>query len=356
MSAISRIMVVDDQPQNIQLLEAYLSPEGYDVITAVSGPTALARMATENVDLVLLDVMMPVMNGFEVLAKIRQDAVFGKTPVILVTALRDTEYRVRGIEAGCDDFISKPVDRLELMARVRSLIKVKAYNDLMLHYREDLESEVALRTEDLRKAYETIKAASLDTIYRLSMAAEYKDKETGAHIKRMSAYSAAIAKQIGLDAKATETILYAAPMHDLGKIGIPDSILMKPGKLDAEEWVSMKQHTVIGAKILHGSDAEFIKLGEIIALSHHEKWDGSGYPQGLKGDMIPLAGRITAVADVFDALTSRRPYKEPFSAEAAVGIILQGRATHFDPQIVDAFIAIKEEILSIMEKYSDALQ
>lgn len=355
MPVISRIMVVDDLPQNIELLEAYLAPEGYDVISASSGAEALAKLAAENVDLILLDVMMPAMDGFEVLVNIRKNSVYGQIPVILVTALRDTEYRIRGIESGCDDFISKPVDKHELMARVRSLLKVKAYNDLMLHYREELESDVALRTEDLRKAFETIKAASLDTIYRLSMAAEYKDNETGAHIKRMSTYSAAIAKQLGLDEITTETILYAAPMHDIGKIGIPDSILMKPGKLTPEEWVIMKKHTVIGAKILQGSDAEFIKLAEIIAHSHHEKWDGSGYPNGLIGDKIPLAGRITALADVFDALTSRRPYKEPFSAEKALEIITEGRGTHFDPEVVDAFMAIQGEILTVMAKYGDAL-
>ena len=198
-----------------------------------------------------------------------------------------------------------------------------------------------------------IKAASLETIYRLSMAAEYKDKETGAHIKRMSRYSAAVTRRMGLDESTIETILYAAPMHDLGKIGIPDLILMKPAKLDPAEWEIMKQHTVIGAKILKGSDAEFIRLGETIALSHHEKWDGSGYPNSLKGIEIPIAGRITAIADVFDALTSKRPYKEPFSVEKSLAIIRKGRGSHFDPDVVDAFFAIQDEILTIKKQYGD---
>ena len=185
------------------------------------------------------------------------------------------------------------------------------------------------------------------------MAAEYKDKETGAHIKRMSRYSAAVTCRLGLTENTIETILYAAPMHDLGKIGIPDLILMKSAKLDPVEWEIMKQHTVIGAKILKGSDAEFIRLGETIALSRHEKWDGSGYPNGLKGIEIPIAGRITAIADVFDALTSKRPYKKPFSVEKSLTIIREGRGSHFDPDVVDAFFAIQDEILAVKKQYGD---
>ena len=296
---------------------------------------------------------MPGMDGFEVARRVRQDDKHRLLPIILVTALRETEDRVKGIEAGCDDFISKPVDKIELLARVRSLLKVKAYNDLLSNYRKELESEVTKRTEELKRAFERIKAASLDTIYRLSMASEYKDEDTGAHIKRMSRYSAAVARQIGLDESTIETILYAAPMHDLGKIGIPDVILMKPGKLDPVEWEIMKLHTVIGAKILKGSDAEFIRLGETIALSHHEKWDGSGYPNSLKGTEIPIAGRITAIADVFDALTSKRPYKEPFSVEKSLTIVREGRGSHFDPDVVDAFFAIQDEIIAIKKHYSE---
>ena len=233
------------------------------------------------------------------------------------------------------------------------MLKVKAYNDLMSNYQKELESEVTGRTEELKHAFEKIKAASLETIYRLSMAAEYKDKETGAHIKRMSLYSAAVTRRMGLTESTIETILYAAPMHDLGKIGIPDLILMKPAKLDPVEWEIMKQHTVIGAKILQGSDAEFIRLGETIALSHHEKWDGSGYPNSLKGIEIPITGRITAIADVFDALTSKRPYKEPFSVEKSLAIIREGRGSHFDPDVADAFFAIQDEILTIKKQYDD---
>ena len=263
------------------------------------------------------------------------------------------EYRVRALEAGTDDFLTKPVDKTELRARVSSLLKVKAYNDHMRNYQKELEAEVAKRTEQLRQAFEKIKIASLDTIYRLSRAAEYKDEDTGAHIQRMSHYIAVVAHKMGLNAENVETILYAAPMHDVGKIGIPDRILLKPGKLDPDEWEIMKQHTTIGAQILEGADAEFIKLAEAIALTHHEKWDGSGYPKGLKGSEIALAGRITAIADVFDALISKRPYKEPFPLEKTFIIIQKGRGSHFDPEVVDAFFAVEDEILSIKEKFKD---
>jgi putative two-component system response regulator len=347
------ILVVDDQLQNVELLEAQLVPLGYEIIRAANGKDALTIITGNEIDLMLLDIMMPGMDGFEVIRRVRQGTKTRLLPIILVTALRETEDRIKGIEAGCDDFISKPVDKMELFARVRSLLKVKDYNDLMLNYRKELESEVTARTEQLKKALERIKTASLDTIYRLSVASEYKDEDTGAHIKRMSRYSVAVARRMGLDENTIETILYSAPMHDLGKIGIPDQILMKPAILDPAEWKIMKMHTVIGAKILQGSDAEFIKSGESIALSHHEKWDGSGYPNGVKGQEIPIAGRIVAIADVFDALTSKRPYKEPFTIEKSLAIVKEGRGTHFDPDVVDAFFDIQEEILNIKKQYNE---
>jgi putative two-component system response regulator len=347
------ILVVDDQPQNIELLEAYLVPEGYEIAKAASGEEAFRRLEDSPIDLILLDVLMPVMDGFAVTAGIRKKSALRLLPIILVTALRDTEDRIKGIEAGCDDFISKPIDRMELLARVRSLLKVKAYNDLMGTYRDELELEVTKRTEELYEALKRIKSASLETIYRLSIASEYRDEDTGAHIKRVSRYSASVARRMGLDESTVESILYAAPMHDVGKIGISDQILMKPAKLNPAEWELMKQHTVIGAKILGGSKAAYISIAETIALCHHEKWDGSGYPQGLKGEEIPITSRITAIADVFDALTSRRPYKEPFTTEKALDIIIAGRGIHFDPDVVDAFLAILEEICTIKDHYED---
>lgn len=347
------ILVVDDQPQNIELLDAYLVHQNYEIITARSGEEALWEINGNKIDLVLLDVMMPGMDGFEVIRRVRQDEKYRLLPIILVTALREAEDRVKGIEAGCDDFISKPVDKMELLARVRSLLKVKAYNDLLMNYQKELESDVIKRTGELKRALEKIKAASLDTIYRLSIASEFRDDDTGTHIKRVSLYCAVVAHHMGLGKSDIENILYAAPMHDVGKIGIPDLILLKPAKLNPQEWEIMKQHTVIGAKILNGSDAEFIRLGETIALSHHEKWDGSGYPKGLKGNEIPIAGRITAIADVFDALTSKRPYKEAFSVEKSLALIRDGREIFFDPDAADAFFANQDEILAIKMQYDD---
>ncbi len=345
------LLVVDDLPQNIELLEAHLAADGYCIVTAANGEEALEKLIGNQIDLILLDVMMPGMDGFEVIRRIRRDDALRLLPIILITSLRETEYRVMGIEAGCDDFISKPVDKIELLARVRSLLKIKAYNDLMSNYRKELESEVCRRTEELKHALGKIKDASLETIYRLSIASEYRDSDTGAHVMRVSHYAAAIARQIGLDESTVESILYAAPMHDLGKIGIPDNILIKPFKLNPVEWEIMKHHTDIGARILNGSDAAFISIAETIAQSHHEKFDGSGYPLGLKGQEIPLIARITAIADVFDSLTSRRSYKEPYSVENSLEIIRDGSGNHFDPEVVKAFFAIKDEILTIKKKY-----
>ena len=346
------VLVVDDLPQNVKLLEAYLIPQGYEIVRAANGEEALAKLTKSQIDLILLDVMMPDIDGFEVTRRVRQNDKYRLLPIILVTALGETKDRVKGIEAGCDDFISKPVDKTELLARVKSLLMVKDYNDLMSNYQKELESEVDKRTEELKQASDKLKTASLDTIYRLSIASDYKDGDTGAHIKRMSRYCAAVDRRMGLDEKTISDILYAAPMHDLGKIGIPDKILSKPGKLDPIERDIMKLHTVIGAKILSDSDAELLKLGGIIALSHHEKWDGSGYPNGLKGKAIPIAGRIAAIADVFDALTSTRPYKEPFSLEKSLVIIRRWRESYFDPDVADAFINITEEILTIRAQYT----
>ncbi len=349
----ARILCADDEDINLLLLEGMLVPLGYEVIMARDGEEALERVQETHPDVILLDVMMPKMDGFEVARQLKDNEETRIIPIVMVTALREVEDRVKALEVGADDFLSKPVDQVELRARVRSLIKVKAYHDHMRNYQKELETEVAKRTEQLRKAFQKIKELSLDTIHRLSQAAEYKDEDTGEHIQRMSNISAVVARKMGLNDKTVEAILYASPMHDVGKIGIPDRILLKPGKLEQDEWEIMKQHTVIGAKILGGAKSGFIKLAEIISLTHHEKWDGSGYPKGLKRSKIPLAGRIVSLADVFDALTSKRPYKEPFSLEKSYAIIKEGRGCHFDPDVVDAFFAVEDEIIGIKEKYKN---
>jgi len=350
---MGKILVIDDEQRNLLVMEALLTPLGHNVHLASSGEQGLQAARTDPPDLILLDIQMPGMDGFQVARRVKEDENTRLIPVVMVTGLTDEAARERALEAGADDFLAKPVDRTELKTRVRSLLKVKAFNDHMIHHQKELETQVASRTEQLRQALERTNRASLETIHRLSRAAEYKDENTGEHIVRMSHYSAAIAHTLGLAEKTVQSILYAAPLHDIGKIGIPDRILLKPGKLDPEEWAIMKQHTLIGAGILKQSDSEVIRLAETIALSHHERWDGSGYPQGLAGEDIPLAGRIVAIADVFDALTSRRPYKEAFSLEKTFGIIREGLGRHFAPAVGDAFFSIRDRIVSIRETYQD---
>jgi putative two-component system response regulator len=347
------ILIADDEDRNRRLMEALLLPMGYEVLKAVNGKDAIEKAKETSPDVILMDVMMPVMDGFEAVNVLKQDEETRIIPVVMVTALREVSDRVKALEAGADDFLSKPIDKTELRTRVQTLVKVKAYNDHLRNYQKQLETEVALKTIQLQKTLDALQIASLDFIRRLSRAAEYKDEDTGAHIERMSRYSEVVAQKMGLDGKTIERILYAAPMHDVGKIGISDKILLKPGKLDPDEWEIMKQHTTIGARILSGSRAGIVRLAEVIALTHHERWDGSGYPRGLKGARIPLVGRITAIADVFDALTTRRPYKKPFSVEKSFAIIQESKGSHFDPDVVNAFFAVQYEILAIKNEYQE---
>lgn len=356
MKSIPVILVVDDQIQNIELLEAFLIPQGYYMIRAQSGGEALQALKDNAVDLILLDVMMPGMDGFEVTRRVRENPSYRQLPIMLVTALREKDDHLKGVEAGCDDFISKPVDQIELLVRVRALLKVKAYHDLLNDYQKKLEDDIAARTQELHQALADTKAASLEIIQRLSAASECKDEATGHHIYRMSHYSAAVARQMGLDKAKVELILYAAPMHDLGKIGIPDRILLKPAKLSPLEWEIMKKHTLIGADILKDSKIELLRVGELIARTHHEKWDGSGYPSGLRGIEIPLYGRIVAIADVFDAMTSVRPYKDAMSVDVTLDAIRASKASHFDPAVVDAFFEILDEIRTIKQEYETSEQ
>jgi len=356
MKNIPVILIADDQLPNIELLEAFLSPQGYCLLRAQSGDEALTKVNEVAIDLVLLDVMMPGMDGFEVTRRIRANPAFRQLPIMLVTALREKDDHLKGVEAGCDDFISKPVDKIELLARVRALLKVKAYHDLIDDYQKRLESDIATRTKELHQALADTKAASLEIIERLSTASEYRDETTGHHICRMSHYAAAVARQLGLDKAKVELILYAAPMHDLGKIGIPDRILLKPAKLSPLEWEIMKKHTLIGANILKDSDIELLQVGELIARTHHEKWDGSGYPAGLRGMEIPLYGRIVAIADVFDAMTTVRPYKDAIGMDAALDTIRADKGSHFDPAVVDAFFGILDEIRAIKQEYETSEQ
>ncbi|MFC1877378.1 HD domain-containing phosphohydrolase [Thermodesulfobacteriota bacterium] len=339
------LLVVDDTPENIDILDGILRKD-YKIKVALNGKKALEIGFKNQPDLILLDIMMPGMDGYEVCRRLKENNDTKKIPIIFVTAKGEIEDEARGFKLGAADYITKPVNPVIVRERVKTHLALYDQNRV-------LEEKVQERTAQLGKAFETIKNASLDTIHRLSRAAEYKDEDTGAHLFRMSNYCAAVARKMRLNKTSVESLLYAAPMHDIGKIGIPDRILLKPGKLDSDEWMIMKQHTTFGAAILEGADKGFIKLGEVIAITHHEKWDGSGYPRGLKGREIPLIGRIVAVSDVFDALTSKRPYKEPFSLEKSFDIIRESRGNHFDPDVVDAFLHAKDELLDIKEKYKD---
>ncbi len=350
---MTNILIVDDDPFVQNMMRQVLARHGYSAVSASDGRSALEQIAVKAPDLIMLDLSMPGLNGFDVAGEIKQNAATCDIPVILITGMASVDNHVRAMEMGVDDFMPKNAANAEIIARVRAHLKVKQLKDQVKHHQHTLETRVAQRTDQLNKTLKQLRETSLETIFKLMVASEYRDNETGAHIKRMGHYCAAIAQEMGLGSKTVELILFAAPMHDVGKIGIPDSILLKPGKLDDAEWALMKTHTTIGADILSGSRIRAVRLGEVIARSHHEKWDGSGYPIGLRGGRIPLVGRIVAVADVFDALTSERPYKSAFPVEKAFGIIAAERGMHFDPRVVDAFFAIQEQILEIREANQD---
>lgn len=352
-----RILIVDDEEPNQELLRSILDSLGHDSEIAADGFEALAKYKLD-IDLVLLDVNMPGMDGFTVARRIREDPDCGSVPILMVTALTSKNDRLRAVEAGANDFITKPIDVTELKVRMASLLRMKEAQDAIKRHQEELERTVEKRTaylrqslDNLAKAHRATYEAHLDTIRCLAVAAEYKDENTGTHINRMSHYTALLAQGLNLPPNEVELILHASKMHDVGKIGIPDSILLKPGKLTEEEMEIMKQHTIIGARILEGSLSEILQAGKVMALSHHEKWDGSGYPKGLSGKDIPLWGRICAVADVFDAITSDRPYHKAMPNEKAYEILREERGRHFDPGIIDVFFDRIEEVLKIQERY-----
>jgi putative two-component system response regulator len=355
----ARVLVVDDEEMNLEVMEGFLDSLGHECVTAGSAKECFALL-DDGIDLLLMDVMMPGMDGFETVRQIRNGAAQADLPIIMVTSLTSMEDRLQAVECGANDFISKPVDKTELKVRLTALLKLKRAQDEVKEHRNLLEVKVLERTAELRQALESaadanqrIYSVHLDTIRRLASAAEYKDSHTAAHLSRVRHYCAIIAGALELPAEEVEIIRHAAPMHDVGKIGIPDDILRKPGKLTQDEWYVMKQHAVMGADMLKGSFSALLQAGEIIARSHHEWWDGSGYPYGLKGEQIPLYGRICAVADVFDALTSRRPYKEAFPNAQAFQIILEKRGTQFDPRLVDLFFQNIDLVVDVQNQYRE---
>lgn len=325
----STLLLVDDEPTNLQVLRHTLQDD-YRLLFAKDGQAALKLVREDRPDLILLDVMMPGVSGYEVCKALKQDPWTAPIPVIFVTALADAANEHAGLELGAVDYISKPFSPHIVKARVKTHLSL-------------VRAEEVLETR-------------LQIVHCLGRAAEYKDNETGMHVIRMSHYVRILALAMGYTEHQADELLHAAPMHDIGKIGIPDAILAKPGPLTDEEWVTMRQHTVIGARILGDHPSGLLRLAASIALCHHEKWDGSGYPQGLAGEDIPLASRVVAIADVFDALTSERPYKRAWPVEEAVELIRNESGRHFDPQVVTAFLDHLPEILQVRERWADSAQ
>ncbi|MEN6459422.1 MAG: HD domain-containing phosphohydrolase [Thermoguttaceae bacterium] len=365
----AKIMIVDDEPLNIRVAQTHLSLAGYKHFVTSTDPGRVMEMIAEEMpDVIILDIMMPKISGLGILRMVRSDEALAHIPAIVLTAADDEQIKIEALEMGSTDFLNKPVNLTELLVRVRNALLFKTYHDYLKNYARDLAEQVSRRTAELA-------ASRLELIHCLARAAEYRDNETGRHVIRVGRYVGTIARQLGLDEPYVELLEQAAPLHDMGKIGIPDAILLKPSKLSPdefeimqkhssygkhtfepmseEEWRAFKEHTVLGEMIMGIESSPLIKMAAEIALTHHERWDGTGYPLGLAGEDIPLSSRITAVADVFDALTSRRPYKPAFPLNRCLEIMRDNRGTHFDPKIVDAFLACRDAIIAIRMELAD---
>jgi response regulator RpfG family c-di-GMP phosphodiesterase len=342
-----KVLAVDDNAVNLRVYEHTITQRlGCEVESFTSPSEALQRALTPDIDLVIVDYLMPDMDDLEFIRRLR--AIIGQEtiPVLMITSTTERDIRYKALELGTNDFLIKPVDSAELTARVKNLLALRTAHVKLANTADWLATQVSIATAD-------IAAREREAIFRLSRAAEFRDPDTGMHIVRMANYSMAIAVGLSLPTHQQEELLTAAPMHDIGKVAIADDILLKPGKLTKDEFEAMKRHTTIGHEILKDSPARLLQAAAEIALTHHERWDGSGYPQGLAGDAIPLAGRICALSDVFDALTSDRPYKAAWSLEEALAEIDRGTGAHFDRRVVAAFKDVMPEILRIYESYND---
>ena len=344
------VLVVDDDESMRALLQRQMELDGYRVVAAEDGVAALAECETKLPDLMLLDALMPGMDGFQVAGALRSSQRTKSLPIIMVTVLEDKASRLRALEAGVQEFVSKPIDRNELSLRVRNVLMLRDYGNLLAEQNQILERRVEERSRQVLESYR-------ETITTLCRAAGYKDQETGNHIQRISFYTEEISLALGMDRNFCETIHYASPMHDIGKIAIPDSILTKRGPLSDAEWEIMKSHAGLGAELLGGGDSPYLRMGAEIALHHHERWDGSGYPARLKADAIPIAARIMNICDQYDALRSERPYKNAMSHELTVEILTVGndrtQPIHFDPDVLDAFKRSSGRFCDIFETIDD---
>ncbi|KAF0204991.1 MAG: response regulator containing a CheY-like receiver domain and an HD-GYP [Gallionellaceae bacterium] len=343
----SSLLVVDDTPENIDVLHGILS-EDYIVKVATSGQMALKIVAMQPPDLILLDVMMPVMDGYEVCRQLKENQATRHIPVIFITARNKVADEAKGFELGAADYISKPVSPPIVRARVRAHLALADQR----YYLQEL---VVERTSELERSNQKLEKTYLAMIQQLGRAADYRDNETGLHVLRVGNYSKLLGRAAGLLESHVELLMYASMMHDIGKIGIPDHILLKPGKLTEDEFDVMKSHSTIGAKIIGEQDAEILQMAREIALTHHEKWNGKGYPNGLSGSDIPLLGRIVAIVDVFDALTCVRPYKTAWPVEKALELISREAGQHFDPELVKLFFSLEADIRRVAIEYGEAV-
>jgi putative two-component system response regulator len=343
----AKILIVEDDPLNAELLSEILDEEGYRNVSTLSDPYRVLPSHKKNkFDLILLDIQLPGMSGIQVLEQLQRDSVDEFLPVIMLTAYNDRHIRKKVLEAGARDFISKPFENWEVLLRIRNILHTKFYYSQQILRVDLMENEVSRRTKEIRET-------QFEIIQRLAVAGELRDNETGAHVKRMSHICSLLADKRGFSSDFSELMLYASAMHDVGKIGIPDSILLKTKMLSPMEWEVMKQHPKIGARIIGSHKSPLISLAREISLFHHEKWDGSGYPHQISGDKIPVSARIAAISDVFDALTSDRPYKKAWSIEKSVEMIKEESGKHFEPVMVSLLIESLPEIIEIRERYRD---
>ncbi|MBW6488097.1 MAG: response regulator [Sulfurimonas sp.] len=338
---------------NRKVASKILNKEGFNVIEAQNGKEAIEILNRQKVDLILMNLMMPVMDGYEATSIIKSDEKFSTIPLIVISALSDKEAITKCLKLGANEYLTKPYDIVEFGLRVKNAIKLGAYQNMLKEHKKILEQEVSKKTKELQNALIEIQKSEQDIISILGKTAEYRDNETSAHTLRVGEMAALIARKFGWSSEGVELMRLASPMHDIGKVGIADNILLKPGKLDNEEFEIMKQHSVIGYSILSQKETPLLRLAAEIAHSHHEKYNGKGYPNALAGDNIPLSGAIVAVVDVFDALLSERPYKRAFTLEKTLEIIKNYSGSHFNPKVVDIFMENLDEILEIEEKLQD---